>query len=67
MKLSYSNLDGLHAALLRRYSRGEMTFDDYNLEWDRLVEFAGWTWDEILAEIDLRWTERRRALQVNLC
>jgi hypothetical protein len=67
MRLSYSGLDSLHAALLERYVRGELDIDGYNREWDLVVELAGWTWDEVLLELDGRWSTPRTAPTINRC
>lgn len=56
MKLSYEDLGRLEASLFERLSSGKIDVQTYVREWDDIVSFAGWTWDEVATEIDARWT-----------
>ena len=60
MKLSYDDLNSLHDNLCRRFENGLIDVETYCSEWDDIVVFAGWTWDEVLAEIGERWMTRER-------
>ena len=55
MKLSFEQLDVLQGDLAARLFRGDVGLREYVVEWDELVTFAGWTWDEVAAEVDRRW------------
>lgn len=63
MRLTYEDLEVLESELFEKYIVGILEVDTYIREWDELVVFTGWTWDEILIEIDRRWnlpvTKRR--------
>ncbi len=61
MRLTFAQLEALLDDLTDRYSKGKIDIQDYVDEWDDLVEFAGWTWDEFADEVDRRWTPQKRA------
>lgn len=56
MRLSFNDLDGLLLLLADRLFAGVIDYELYVIEWERLVEFAGWTEQQYLEEIDRRWT-----------
>lgn len=68
MRLSFLTLDDMLQRLSERLLDGELELDDYLNEFDRLIDFAGWTWEEFLRELDSRWTGPKRKPQpVFLC
>lgn len=67
VRLSFENLDALHERLMIRFRGARLDGDEYVSEFDRLVAFAGWTWDEYLAELDTRWTEKRNPVRAFVC
>lgn len=56
MRLSYDDLSSLEARLNEKLCHRKLTFEQYIAEWDALVTFSGWTWPEVLDEIDSRWS-----------
>lgn len=67
MRLSYDVLDAMLEQLSNKLIEGVISLDTYFVEFDRIVNFAGWTERQLLQEIDKRWTERMRARQTFLC
>ena len=67
MRLSFSVLDGLLQRLTGRVYDELIDHETYLEEYDRLVELAGWTQEELNEEIDRQWTEPRRYAEVFLC
>jgi hypothetical protein len=51
--------------LTNRLFDGKISLDQYVSEYDELVAFAGWTWDNLSNEVDARWTNQAR--QVPQC
>jgi hypothetical protein len=67
MRLSYDDLNALHDRLFERLVDGRLDVATYLDEWDALVEFAGWTWEQVSAEVDRRWSTRNKSAQAFLC
>ena len=63
MRLSFSHLDSMLHRLSERLLDGELKLDEYLREFERVITFAGWTWDEFLKELDARWTSPNRKPQ----
>ena len=63
MRLSYVDMCALHDRMLG-------SIDDvatYVEEWDELVSFAGWSWSEVLSEIDRRWSIKTQRTVLPSC
>ena len=54
-RLSFDVLDALLKRSTEKMWDDEVTFDQHLVDYETLLEFAGWTEDELLAEIDRRW------------
>ena len=54
-RLMYVDLDRLHLGLFLRWVSGSIDVASYCDDWDRLVDAAGWTWGEVLEQIDRSW------------
>jgi hypothetical protein len=68
MKLSFDDLDGLLWQLTNHLWECNISLEVYLKEWDLLIEFAGWTEDEFLLELDGRWhSSERRSHVVFMC
>lgn len=67
MKLSYDVLDAMLAQLADKLVAGTISLDTYFSEFDKVVDFAGWTENQLMQEIDRRWTQRMRPRQAFLC
>lgn len=67
MRLSYEALDAMLAQLSDRLISGVISLDTYFNEFDKVVDFAGWTERQLMQEVDKRWTQRQRAHQAFLC
>ncbi len=67
MRLPYADLCALHDGLVERLYEKKIDLLTYIAEWDRLVEFAGWTWLEVSLEIDRRWTTKNNRSQAFVC
>ena len=67
MKLPWEILDGMLERLTVRMKGGEIDGYTYIEEFNRVLEFARWTEDQLKDEIDRRWTLRRRCAQVFEC
>lgn len=61
MKLSWSQLESLLDKSTSDFVNSRMDIHDYIDDWNSIVEFAGWTWDEFAREIDKRWTPQKKA------
>ena len=61
MKLSWAQLESLLDKLTDEHLRGKLDLCEYVDEWNDLIEFAGWTWEEFADEIDKRWTPQKKA------
>lgn len=55
MRLTFDGLATLHRSLVDRLRCDDVSLTSYATEWDELLSFAGWTVDDYLAELDLRW------------
>jgi hypothetical protein len=60
MKLSWSQLEALLDGLTDDYASGKLDITGYIDEWNELVDFAGWTWEEFADEVDKRWTQEKK-------
>jgi len=67
MRVSFEVLDGLLERLTERIWEKQISVDTYVAEFDLVLEFAGWTEEQFIEEIDKRWTANRKASQVFLC
>lgn len=68
MRLSYVDLECLHDRLFVKLVAGQIDVATYICDWDDIVSFCGWTWDEVLTEIDAGWTAPdKKRLPVFLC
>lgn len=61
MRLSFAQLDGMLDVLTEKFMHGQIDLCEYVDDWNELVEFAGWTWEEFANEVDKRWTPQKRA------
>jgi len=61
MRLTWSQLEKLLDEATDRLSRGKLSLPGYIAEWDRLVVFASWTWEEFADEVDRQWTPQKKA------
>lgn len=69
-RLTFDELTTMQDQLELRYLRGTLSADElqrYVSEWDQLLVFAGWSWDEYLLEIDVSWERSRRTFDVSQC
>lgn len=55
IRLSYLDLERLHSGLFARLLSGTIDVSSYCDDWDGLVYAAGWTWEEVLDQIDGSW------------
>jgi len=61
MKLPFSQLEAILDHLTDELKQGSLNMERYVEEWDDIMRFTGWSWDEFLAEIDKRWTPQQKA------
>ena len=68
MKLTWAQLEALLDALNDDVMSGRIDVSDYIDEWNELIGFAGWTWEEFADEVDKRWTpEKKQASPLFKC
>ena len=67
MKLPWDVLDGLLFQLTDRMWEGDLDPEVYTQEFNKVLDFAGWTEEEMREEIDRRWELPRRAAVVFQC
>jgi hypothetical protein len=60
MRLSWAQLESLLDKLTDEHLAGKLELGDYVDEWNDLIDFAGWTWEEFAEEIDRRWTRQKK-------
>jgi hypothetical protein len=65
--MSFQDLNALHERLMLRLRVGKLDSDAYVDEFDRLVSFAGWSWEEYLEELDRNWTLKRNPVRAFVC
>lgn len=67
MRQSYDVLDALLRQLTDRLVSGDISLETYYVEFDRMLDFTGWTERQLMQEIDKRWSQKDRPRQAFLC
>jgi len=60
MRLPWAQLDALLDGLTVKLMAGKIDMLDYVDEWDDIIVFAGWTWEEFADEVDKHWTKQKK-------
>jgi len=61
MKLGWDQLEAMLEKLTDDFLHHRIDDSEYVNEWNELIEFAGWTWEEFATEVEKRWTPQKRA------
>lgn len=61
MRLKWVQLEALLDQLTSELQAGAIDLQMYVDEWDRIVTFAGWTWEQFADEVDRHWTPEKKA------
>jgi hypothetical protein len=66
-RLPFNVLDGLLRRLTDRLAERKISLQAYLDEYERVLEFAGWTDEQLQEAVDERWTAPSKPAQVFLC
>ena len=68
MQLPWAQLEVMLDKLTSDYTQGKLDITRYVDEWDDLIEFAGWTWEQFADEVNKRWSpEKKQVIQLFEC
>jgi len=67
MKLPFEVVDAMLSRLMDRLWEGKITVEQYNIEWDALLNFAGWSEADYLDCIDRGWLTEKKRSETFMC